>query len=166
MHFEDDSLPYKTMMCKQFYFLILVITVAFNQILFCDSARKIRYHRARNINRKADPQFPISFGGLSDGEGGDIFGFLTYYDSEEDDFLRNGTLDEYSYDYEFSRDDINLEYDDPIPSTTPRYAPTPAPPRPKSANVSSLSYRQKIDKLVLLKIHILHLVLTLLNLMI
>ena len=147
MHFEDDSLPYKTMIRKQFNFLIFVILYSFNQILFCESARKIRYHRARSIQRKADPQFPISFGGLSDGEGGDIFGFLTYYDSADEDIIRNGTLDEYSYDYEFSGDDIIPEYDDPIPSTTPRYVPTPALPRPESANVSSSVYWQDTDQL-------------------
>ena len=119
---------------------IFVIFIVIHFIIFCESSRKIRYHKTSNIERKASPQFPFNFGGLSDGEGGDIFGFLAYYTPEDDNNSRNGQIDEYYDDYEFSGDDILIEYDDPVPSTTPRprYVPTRAPPRPKAANVRNI----------------------------
>lgn len=119
---------------------IFVSFIITHFIIFCESSRKIRYHKTSNIQRKANPQFPFNFGGLSGGEGGDIFGFLAYYTPDDDNISRNGQIDEYYDDYEFSEDDILIEYDDPVPSTTPRprYVPIRAPPRPKSANVRNI----------------------------
>ena len=133
-------------MHKQLLKSIIVIFIIIHFIILCESSRKIRYHKTSNIERKASPQFPFNFGGLSDGEGGDIFGFLAYYTPEDDNISRNGQIDEYYDDYEFSGDDILIEYDDPVPSTTPRprYVPTRAPTRPKSANVRNILFYPSI----------------------
>ena len=127
-------------MNKQRKLLIVVIILIFNEVLFCESARKIRYHKARNVKRKSSAQNPFNFNGISDVETGDVFGFISYYRPENDfDLSRIGEYFRNKNDeYGFSNDDIVLDYidEDPTPSTTPRVNTTRAPPVPKQLNVS------------------------------
>ena len=120
--------------------LVILIVLIFNQALFCECARKIRYHKARNIQRTASAQIPFNFDGFSGGEGGDVFGFLSYYRPKDDiDLLRIGEdfrAGRGEQDYEFSGDDIIPEYDeDPIPNTTPRNNLTWTSYKPKPTKV-------------------------------
>ena len=121
-------------MHKQLYHSFAFSIIFLNLFLFCESSRKIRYHKASSIQRKADPQIPSNFVGFD--EGGDIFEFLAYYTPDDDNVSRSGQTDEYLDDYQYDEDDFLIEYDDPVPSTTPRYVTSRAPLRPKSANVS------------------------------
>ena len=129
------------MMNQKIKLSIVVIILIFNEVLFCESARKIRYHKARNVKRKSSAQNPFNFNGISDGEAGDVFGFISYYRPDNDfDLIRIGEDFRNRNDENgFSRDDIVPDYidEDPTPSTTPRINTTRPPPVPKSLNVST-----------------------------
>ena len=89
---------------------IVVITI-FNQILLCESSRKVRYHKARNTRRKANAQLPFDFSGASDGGIGDIFGFLSYYKPEDDIELPFPGEDLRNENRENEDQTIDIEYD-------------------------------------------------------
>ena len=65
---------------KQLPILLLVI----NQIYLCESARKIRYHKALNGQKYGVTLTTANHNTISDREGGDTFGFASQYKSEED----------------------------------------------------------------------------------
>ena len=134
-------------MHRQLYNSFAFSLIILNLFLFCESSRKIRYHKASSIQRKADPQIPSNFVGFD--EGGDIFEFLAYYTPDDDNISRSGQTEEYLDDYEYDEDNFLLEYDDP--STTPRYITSRAPPRSRPANVSLLytSYSNLIRVLLI-----------------
>ena len=122
-------------------FIILIVVIS-NTFLFCESAKKIRYHK--EIKRKArNLKSERNSAGVSDNDGGDVFAFLSYYRPEEDIDLaryeeeaRSGRNGSYAYDYGFSDDDIIPEYDDATtPNTTPRNNPTGSLSRTKPLNV-------------------------------
>ena len=129
------------MMNKQTKLLLFLNIVIFNEVLFCESARKVRYHKARNVKRKSNVQIPFNLNGISGGEAGDFFGFISYYRPENNlelfrtgEEFRNRT---HHFNYGFYEDDIIPEYtdEDPTPSTPPPISPTRAPPIPKPLNV-------------------------------
>ena len=124
-------------MHKQLNYSFAFSIIILNLFLLCESSRKIRYHKASSIQRKADPQIPSNFVGFD--EGGGIFEFLAYYTPDDDNISRSGQTEEYLDDYEYYEDDFLIEYDDPVPSTTPRYITSQAPLRSRPATVS-LSY--------------------------
>ena len=116
---------------------LLQISLIYSIILFCECAHKVRYHKAVSVRRKASPQLFFDFVGDSDGNIGDVFGFLSYYDPELeirpktlDKDLRNRTqgneswaettVSEFSDIYDYS----GIDYEVTSPQTaTPRYNP-------------------------------------------
>ena len=132
--------------------LVTLLTFLSDQTLICECARKIRYHKARNLQRTVSAQIPSNFGGFSGGEGGDIFGFLSNYRPKDDiDLLRIGEdfrAGSEEQDYAFSGDDIIPEYDeDPIPNTTPRNNLTrvSSKPRPIKVRIINTDFIQKSE---------------------
>ena len=100
---------------------LLQISLIYSIILFCECAHKVRYHKAVSIGRKASPQLFFDFVGDSDGDIGDVFGFLSYYKPEDDiDLLFRGE-DLRNASRENEDQTIDIEYDgsSDVPSTLP-----------------------------------------------
>ena len=110
---------------------ILQVVITYNIILFSECAHKVRYHKAVSVGRKASPQLFFDFVGDSDGDIGDVFGFLSYYDPEFEihpdtlnEELRNRTqgneslvettVSEFSEIYDYS----SIDYEVTSPQTT------------------------------------------------
>ena len=100
---------------KQLPILLLVI----NQIYLCESARKLRYHKALNGQKYGVALTTANHNTISDREGGDTFGFASQYKSEEDIKLNPEDFREYSLENGFENvelvDDFILEYNDDLP---------------------------------------------------
>ena len=103
---------------KQFPILTILLLVI-QQIYLCDSARKIRYHKALNARKYGVTLTTANHYTISDREGGDIFGFTSRYDSEEDIKLNPEDFREHSLENGFENvelvDDIILKYNDDLP---------------------------------------------------
>lgn len=115
------------MLRQRIKLLAIVVIILCSQLLFCKAARKVRYHKARNIERKASAQFLFGFDGTSDGEIGDVFGFLSYYRPEDDiDLLnidedfRNGAQENEDEIRELYFDPLQEQLLDPRPTTGPK----------------------------------------------
>ena len=96
--------------------IILLVT---NKIYLCESARKIRYHKALKAQKYGAAFTTSHHNTISDREGGDIFGFVSHYKSEEDIESNPEDLREDSLENGFENvdlvDDIILKYNDDLP---------------------------------------------------
>ena len=103
---------------KQFPILTILLLVI-QQIYLCDSARKIRYHKALNARKYAVTFTTANHYTISDREGGDIFGLASQYNSEEDINLNPEDFREHSLVNGFENvelvDGIILKYNDDLP---------------------------------------------------
>ena len=108
MNFKITQLP-----------ILPILLLVINQIYLCESARKIRYHKALNAQKYGVTLTTSPHNTISDREGGDIFGFVSHYKSEEgiesnpedfrEDSLENG------FENVDLVDDIILKYNDDLP---------------------------------------------------
>ena len=126
---------------KQLPILLLVI----NQIYLCESARKIRYHKALNGQKYGVTLTTANHNTISDREGGDIFGFASQYNSEEDTKLNPEDFREHSLENGFENveyvDDFILKYNDDLPEQpTARNIPSRSLKPLKVRNIQSFGH--------------------------
>ena len=99
--------------------ILLILLLVINQIYLCESARKIRYHKALNAQKYGVTLTPSHHKLISDREGRDIFGFVSHYKSEEDIESNPEDFREASLENGFENvdlvDDIILKYNDDRP---------------------------------------------------
>ena len=99
--------------------ILPILLLVINQIYLCESARKIRYHKALNAQKYGVTLTTSQHKTISDREGGDIFGFVGHYESEEDIESNPEDLREDSLENGFENvdlvDDIILKYNDDLP---------------------------------------------------
>jgi len=102
---------------KQFPILTILL-LAINQIYLSESARKIRYHKALNAQKYGVTSTTSNHDTISDREGGDIFGFVSHYKSEEDIELNPEDFREHGLENGFKNvelvDDFILKYNDDL----------------------------------------------------
>ena len=108
MNFKITQLP-----------ILPILFLVINQIYLCESARKIRYHKALNAQKYGVTLTPSPHNTISDREGGDIFGFVSHYKSEEGIESNPEDFREASLENGFENvdlvDDIILKYNDDLP---------------------------------------------------
>ena len=99
--------------------ILPILLLVINQIYLCESARKIRYHKALKGQKYGVTLTTANHNTISDREGGDIFGFVSHYKSEEDIESNPEDFREDSLENGFENvdlvDDIILKYNDDLP---------------------------------------------------
>ena len=134
MNFKIKQLP-----------ILPILLLVLNQIYICESARKIRYHKALNGQKYGVTLTTANHHTTSDREGGDIFGFASQYKSEEDIQLNPEDFREHSLENGFENvelvDDFILKYNDDLPEQpTARNIPSRSLKPLKVRNIQSFGH--------------------------
>ena len=99
--------------------ILTILLLVINHIYLCESARKIRYHKALNAQKYGVTLTTANHHTISDREGGDIFGFASQYKSEEDIQLNPEDFRDHSLEHGFENvdlvNDIILKYNEDLP---------------------------------------------------
>ena len=95
--------------------ILPILLLVINQIYLCESARKIRYHKALNAQKYGVTLTTSPHNTISDREGGDIFGFVSHYKSEEGIESNPEDFREDSLENVNLVDDIILQFSDDLP---------------------------------------------------
>ena len=125
--------------------ILPILFLVINQIYLCESARKIRYHKALNVQKYGVTLTKSHHKTISDREGGDIFGFISHYESEEDIESNPEDFREDSLENGFENvdlvDDIILKYNDDLPEQpTARNIPSRSLKPLKVRNIQSFGH--------------------------